>query len=51
MQPSGFDAHSVSDQFQRRFVFAILIHSLSPGAMATGLALDARTTSMNISRA
>ncbi len=36
---------------QRRLAFAILIHSLSPGAMATGFALDARTTSMNISRA
>ena len=36
---------------QRRLAFAILIHSLSPGAIATGFALDARTTSMNISLA
>src|SRR5208337_3441939 len=36
---------------QRRLAFAILIHSLSPGAIATGFALDARATSMNISRA
>ena len=48
--PAGFVAHNVLYISQRRLAFAIRIHSLSPGAMATGFALDARTTSMNISR-